>query len=103
MLEVCISFIFRLFRVFCEEVFTTETPSSQRFGEFFNQELFTPRPESVLSDVEGRLRSSAGSLRPEPAEGRGAISESYFTGKPASTVLPISIDIKSSPTTSGPE
>jgi hypothetical protein len=37
-------------------------------GEFFNQELFTPRPEPVLSDVEGRLR--------------GAISESYFTGMP---------------------
>jgi hypothetical protein len=37
-------------------------------GEFFNQELFTQRPESVLSHVEGRLC--------------GAISESYFTGMP---------------------
>ena len=40
----------------------------RRVGEFFNQELFTPRPESVLSDVEGRLR--------------GALFESCFTGKP---------------------
>jgi hypothetical protein len=37
-------------------------------GEFFNNELFTPRPEPVLSDVEARLRSSAGSLRPEPSK-----------------------------------
>jgi hypothetical protein len=37
-------------------------------GEFFNQELFTPRSEPVLSGVEGRLR--------------GAISESCVTGKP---------------------
>ena len=51
-------------------------------GEFFNQELFTSCPESGLSCVEGRLRSSAGSLRPERVEGRGAISESCFTGKP---------------------
>ena len=43
------------------------------FGVFFNQELFTLCPESILSTVEGRLRSSAGSLRPEPVEGRGAI------------------------------
>jgi len=25
------------------------------FGEFLNQKLFTPRPESILSGVEGRL------------------------------------------------
>jgi len=55
---------------------------SAEIGEFFNQELFTPRPEPALSGVEGRLRRSAGSLCPEPAEGRGAISESYFTGMP---------------------
>jgi hypothetical protein len=41
---------------------------SAEIGEFINQELFTPRPESVLSDVEGRIR--------------GAISESCFTGMP---------------------
>jgi hypothetical protein len=26
--------------------------------EFFNQELFTPRPEPVLSEIEGRLRGA---------------------------------------------
>ena len=48
-----------LFRVFCEEVFTAEAQSSQR-SENFKLELFTPRPRRL----------------------RGAISESYFTGKP---------------------
>jgi hypothetical protein len=37
-------------------------------GEFLFKNSFTLRPEPVLSDVEGRLS--------------GAISESYFTGKP---------------------
>lgn len=37
---------------------------------------------SLSSNVEGRLRSSASSLRPESVEGRGAISESCSTGKP---------------------
>jgi hypothetical protein len=46
-----------LFWVFCEEVFTTEFAE---IGEFFNQELFTPRPPHL----------------------RGAISEPCFTSKP---------------------
>ena len=50
---------FRLFQVFCEEVFTTETQSSQR-SENFLIKLFTPRPPRL----------------------RGAISEYCFTGKP---------------------
>jgi len=50
------------------------------FREFLNQELFTPRPKSVLSQVEGRLR--------------GAISEPYFIEKPE----PINV---SAQTTSG--
>jgi len=46
---------------------------SAEIGEFFNQELFTPRPEPVLSDVEGRLC--------------GANSESCFTGKAEDLLL----------------
>jgi hypothetical protein len=60
--------IFWLFRVFCEEVFHHRGAEFAEIGELFNQELFTPRLEPVLSDVEGRIR--------------GAISESYFTGIP---------------------
>jgi hypothetical protein len=43
---------------FSEKAFTTEARSSQRSENFFNQELFTPCPEPVLSDVEGRLRGA---------------------------------------------
>ena len=49
----------RLFRVSCEEVFTTETRSTE-IGEFLDKELFTLRPQRL----------------------RGAISELCFTSKP---------------------
>ena len=40
----------------------------RRVRRIFNQKLLTPRPESILSELEGRLG--------------GAISEPYFTEKP---------------------
>ena len=77
-----LSLFFRLFRISCGEVFTAEAQSSDsyspprhrvrrvnfaiRIPKF--QFLTTPRPEPVLSDVEGRLR--------------GVISESCFIEQP---------------------
>jgi len=72
-------------RVSCEELFTTEIKRGEaatkgnhylhhrgtefaEFGIFLDQEIFTPHPELVLSDVEGCLG--------------GAISEPCFTGEP---------------------
>jgi hypothetical protein len=40
---------------FYQEICTTEAAEFAEFGELFNQELFTRRPEPALSDVEGRL------------------------------------------------
>ncbi len=34
------------------------TAEFTEFGVFFDQKLFTPRPEPVLSTVEGRLRGT---------------------------------------------
>ena len=49
--------IFRLFRVSCEEAFTTEAPRSQSSENFLNKNLFPLRPPRL----------------------RGAISEFCFT------------------------
>jgi hypothetical protein len=47
--------------------FFLTTAKFSEIGEFFNQNLFTQRPQPVLSDVEGRLG--------------GAISDSCFIRK----------------------
>ena len=64
-----------LFRVFCEEAFTTEAPSSQRSRIFSIKQLFTPRPPRL----RGAMAQVLLEAKPEDPETRNLNAETFFT------------------------